>query len=99
MVSLPPRAKKLECIYPHRESKACCHVKTYEENEGNIENQPVFVENEERNFQFLDDIPDLDINGNNKGSDSAKERGECTKTSTIPSMSCGAGVKLFVLGI
>ena len=55
------------------------HVKTYEENQGNIENQPVFVEKEERNIQFLDDMPDLDINGDIKGSDSAKECGGCTK--------------------
>ena len=81
LVSLPPRAKKLRCIYPHKESKVCCHVKTYEENEGNIENQPGFVENKERNYQFLDDMPDLDINGDIKGSDSAKECGGCTNKS------------------
>ena len=53
MGSSPPRAKKLRCIYPQKESKVCCPVKTFEENEGNIGNQPVSVENEERKSSFF----------------------------------------------
>ena len=34
LVSLPTRARKYRCIYLHKESKVCSHVKTFENNEG-----------------------------------------------------------------
>ena len=37
LISMPPRARKLRCILPHKESKMCQHVKCFESNEGKEE--------------------------------------------------------------
>ena len=41
LVSLPPRAKKLRCVFPHKESKVCSHVQTFERNEGTIKESEI----------------------------------------------------------
>ena len=64
LVSLPTRARKYRCIYPHKESKVCCHVRTFENNEGSEnQNEDILIQNTNDNFNILKDLPDLDING------------------------------------
>ena len=48
----------------HKKSKVCCHVRTFESNEGSEnKNEEILVQNTNDNFNMLDDLPDLDING------------------------------------
>ena len=62
LVSLPPRAKKLRCVFPHKESKVCSHVQTFERNEGTIKESETISIGKNK-ASFFDDIPDLDIDG------------------------------------
>ena len=35
LVTLPIRAKKIRCVWPHKNSRVCVHVQTFENHEGN----------------------------------------------------------------
>ena len=63
ILSLPPRAKHIRCIYPCKESKSCTHVRTYESNEGKEDD---VIQSQDLHCDVLSDFVDLDINGDDK---------------------------------
>ena len=66
LVSLPTRAKKYRCIWPHKNSRVCGHVQMYENHEGcsqESREEVMLSQNKVSAYDFLKDIPDFDING------------------------------------
>ena len=63
LVSLPTRARKYRCIYPHKESKVCSHVKTFENNEGASisEHTEALIQNGKVGSDIFEDLPEDDM--------------------------------------
>ena len=73
LVSLPPRARKYRCIHPHKESKVCSHVRTFESNEGSMNGEEeILIQNSNIEFDFMENFPDLDINGDLRDNNTIK---------------------------
>ena len=63
LISLPPRAKYIRCVYPCKDSTSCRHVKTYNHH---VEKEKEEIEPEPTN-DLLSSFIDLDINGEELG--------------------------------
>ena len=79
LVTLPPRAKKVRCVNPHKSSRQCSHVRVYEEHNKEPEEELITITNQQT---ILPNFMDLDLNGDSLKSTS-EEKNEQTVSCTF----------------
>ena len=69
LVTLPVRAKKYRCVWPHKNSRVCSHVRVFETHEENVQEnmnvqeEIIISQSKVSEYDFLKNIPEFDING------------------------------------
>ena len=72
LVTLPVRAKKYRCVWPHKNSRVCSHVRVFETHEENVQEnmnvqeEIIISQSKVSEYDFLKNIPEFDINGDVK---------------------------------